>query len=132
MNNLQALMDGMAANWQKERAETQMTLGTFMARLLELPHDLKIGNLINPHSYRGYYCDLAFEAGPGEVTVLETHKLCQSCMGKIFTGYKGGEFMMGEATPIWFAEYGSCGTRIVAIKDNGVLETKEDEPEDFE
>ncbi len=38
-----------------------MTLEELINRLKELPPDLRMDGLCNPHSYRGYYCELAFE-----------------------------------------------------------------------
>lgn len=39
-------------------------------------------------------------------TVKEFLSLAKECMGKTFTGYKGGDFLMGKTTPIWVANYG--------------------------
>jgi hypothetical protein len=59
--NLQAMIDGMSAGWQKERAESQMTLGKLIDKLDSLPPETKLEGFGEPHSYRGYYSDLAFE-----------------------------------------------------------------------
>lgn len=65
----------------------------------------------HPHSYRGYYYDLAFE--PEEnVTVGQMLGAAKGAMGKTFTGYKGGEFTMGDYTDCWLATYGDCGEGI--------------------
>lgn len=57
-----------------------------------------------PHSYRGYYEDLAF--APAEnVSIASMLAHAKSAMGKTFTGYKGGEFTMGEYTDCWLSEY---------------------------
>lgn len=59
-----------------------------------------------PMSYRGYYEDLAFE--PVENARLgDMLKHAKSALGKTLTGYKGGEYEMGEATNCWIAEYGT-------------------------
>jgi hypothetical protein len=29
-------------------------------------------------------------------------------IGKTYTGYKGGEYVMGKVTPVWVANYGNC------------------------
>lgn len=43
------------------------------------------------------------------------------------TGYKGGEFGVGESTPVWVANWGDChDTAIVGIVDGGyqaIIET---------
>lgn len=58
-----------------------------------------------PMSYRGYYEDLAF--APAEnVTLRSMLEAARSALGSTFTGYKGGEYEMGEYTDCWIAEYG--------------------------
>lgn len=64
-----------------------------------------------PHSYRGYYDQLAFEPA-ANVTVQSMLDAAKSAMGRTFTGYKGGEFVMGEYTDCWLADYGCCGETI--------------------
>jgi hypothetical protein len=125
---LQAMLDGMSAKWQRDRAATQMTLGALMNRLKELPPDLLIDGLARPHSYRGYYSDLAFEPSGNRRTTAETLAMCQECMGQVFQGYKGGDFMMGATTPVWIAEYGCSGAyRIMEIKDDGSIVAAKEE-----
>jgi hypothetical protein len=53
---------------------------------------------------------------------------CRAAMGRVFCGYKGGDFLMGETTPIWLADYGHCGRKLVAIRPGGEIEmaTEED------
>ena len=124
---LQAMVDGMGAQWMKDRAETQMTLGKLIAALEELPADMLIDGIHSPHSYRGYYSDLAFESASDKVTAGKALEMCRGAMGRVFQGYKGGDFMMGEATPVWLAEYGSCGLRIMDLRHGGEIETAPDE-----
>lgn len=63
----------------------------------------------NPHSYRGFYDQLAFEPTKN-VTVAEMLKDALSALGTTYEGYKGGEYRMGGSTIVWLAEYGSsCG-----------------------
>lgn len=107
---LQALVDGMNEAWRKERAATQMTLGQFLAALEALDPTRTIVGVGEPISYRGYYSDLAFEPDNEPRTVGDVLAMARDCMGCVFEGYKGGDFVMGETTPIWSAEYGmsSC------------------------
>lgn len=42
--NMQALIDGMGAQWQRERAETQMTLGKLVAALEAMPAAAEVAN----------------------------------------------------------------------------------------
>lgn len=125
--NLQAYFDGLSQQWQKERSETQMTLGKMISRLKEMPKDMQIQSISNPHSYRGYYSDLAFEPCSNTVTVEKLLSDCYSSMGQVFEGYKGGDYMMGSTTPVWISHYGSCGSKIISILDDGSIETKDED-----
>jgi hypothetical protein len=71
-------------------------------------------------SWRGIYAELALEFdGEKTMTVIEFHKMLKECIGKTFTGYKGGEFTMGKNTPVWVANYGNAGnTAVIDIVDN--------------
>lgn len=65
-----------------------------------------------PMSYRGYYDQVAFE--PIEnARIGDMLEHARNALGKTFTGYKGGEFMMDETTECWIAEYGSGGTDMI-------------------
>lgn len=114
---LQAMIEGFSNQWQRERAQTQLTLGKLIAVLEALPADALVPGLHAPHSYRGYYCDLAFEREPGSwrraADVLDD---CRGAMGQVFEGYKGGEFMMGANTPVWVARWGSSGMRLMGLE----------------
>lgn len=69
--DIQAMVDGMTVRWQRERAETQMTLGKMIATLEAMPEGTEVANLNSAHSYRGYYSDLAFERGEGTRPVAD-------------------------------------------------------------
>jgi len=125
--NLQDLVDGMNARMQRERAGSQLTLGHLIEKLEAMPDGAVVPNLKKAHSYRGYYVDLAFERGDGTRPAAELLAECRASMGKMFEGYKGGEFVMGELTPVWVAEYGCSGQRIIAIGSGNNLELAEDE-----
>jgi hypothetical protein len=126
INPMQAMVDGMSAAWMLERAATQMTLGKFIELLEAMPQDRLLQDIREPHSYRGYYSDLAFEKGPGKVSVADALTMCKGAMGQVFTGYKGGDYVMGALTPLWIASYGSCGLKLIGISDDGELLTAED------
>ncbi len=127
MLNMQALVDGMSAQWQRERAATQLTLGALIAALEKMPADAQVANLRDPDSYRGYYSDLYFERYDGTRPAAELLAECKAAMGQVFTGYKGGDYVMGALTPLWLASYGSCGQKLMAVHAGGELETAEDE-----
>lgn len=65
----------------------------------------------NPHSYRGYYEDLAFEP-VNETTVGAMLAAAEGAMGQTYQGYKGGYYTMRECTDCWLAEEGSTGEGI--------------------
>lgn len=110
-----------------ERSVTQMTLAKMIARLKELPPEMPIENLKNPHSYRGYYSDLAFERGDGQTTVGEFLKLVEGCLGGTFIGWKGGEFKMDKHTPVFIASQGVCGVKLKCINDDATILTEKSE-----
>lgn len=56
----------------------------------------------NPHSYRGDYSELAFEPAPA-ATVADMLAVAKSALGRTFEGWKGGDYVMDEHTPVWFA-----------------------------
>lgn len=62
----------------------------------------------NPHSYRGYYDELAFEPSTN-VPLDKMLSEAQSALGRTFMGYKGGNYVMSEHTRVWLANYGSTG-----------------------
>ncbi len=122
MHPLQAMVDGMNAAWQKERAGKQLTLGAMIEALGTYPPEQLVYGVGEPDSYRGYYCDLAFAPTATEEPVSALLQRCRDAMGREFTGYKGGEYVMGESTPVWLADYGSTGDRLMAFDpSSGVL-----------
>lgn len=85
-----------------------MKLGGLIKLLESLnPKETLPVGLSNPHSYRGYYDDLAFEPIKKESKVSDILKVVRDCVGQTFTGYKGGDFTMDESSTIWIAHY-SC------------------------
>jgi hypothetical protein len=89
-----------------------MELGELINRLKEEDYALVVPNGFgSPHSYRGYYEQLAFEPAK-DVTIGSMLKCARACVGKIFIGYKGGNFEMNTYTECWLAEYGHCGEEL--------------------
>jgi hypothetical protein len=71
-------------------------------------------------SWRGSYAELAlnFETSGEELPVSKFLELLKSAVGKTFEGYKGGDFIMDERTPIWVANYSHSGnTAVVDVLD---------------
>lgn len=102
------------------KAAGQMTLGAFIAALEKLPDESEVkincSSPTAPRSYRGYYDHLAFGAeGTTPITVADLLVMARAAMGVIYQGYKGGDFAMHANTPIWAAEWGDSGERIVDV-----------------
>jgi hypothetical protein len=72
-----------------------------------------------PHSYRGYYEDLAFEPGKGRKKVRDLLAEVGFCVGTRMEGYKGGIYPVDLGTYLWCAEWGCCGRAIVRVEDRG-------------
>ncbi len=94
------------------------TLGELIARLREEPDQtrkLKLG-FSNPHSYRGYYQDVAFEIA-SDVTVAEMLACAEWALGRTFHGWKGGDFTMADYTDTWLVQEAgtSCGETLGAV-----------------
>lgn len=126
---MQNLIDELSKGWRAQRSLSQMTLGRFIEELEAFPKDKEIEYIGEPHSYRGYYSDLSFEVGGGTRTVGSLiDQLKTECLYQIFCGYKGGDFYMDENTPLWIAEHGSCGVKIMEIVEGVILSltTQED------
>ena len=90
-------------------APRQMTLGELIAALkTEDPDKLLPLGFGNPHSYRGYYEQLAFEPQQDR-TVGDMLADAESALGATYQGWKGGDFTMNDYTDVWLAEEGSGG-----------------------
>ncbi len=76
---------------------------------------LKIG-FNNPHSYRGYYYELAFEI-VNNVRIGEMLSLARQSVGQCFNGYKGGLFTMDKDTLVHIASYGNTGVPMGIVID---------------
>lgn len=72
-------------------------------------------------SWRGSYDELAigFATDGNPMTVGEFLNMLKDTVGKTLSGYKGGDFLMDEETPLWVANPGNAGdTQIVGVVDN--------------
>jgi hypothetical protein len=76
-------------------------------------HPVKLG-FNNPHSYRGYYGDVAFEPVE-DTTVGAMLAAAKRALGATFQGWKGGDYVMQEHTDCWLARKGKCGESIGPI-----------------
>jgi DNA-binding beta-propeller fold protein YncE len=111
-------------------SEDHMTLGDLIKALERQPADHAVlydfGGLAPTgiYSYRGYYDDLAMgfddDVGYGDCTVTKLLNELKRCVGATFQGYKGGDYVMDEDTPIWVANHGKTGgTGVVGVINKG-------------
>lgn len=132
--DMQKLLNALSDAGRRDRARYHVTLGKMIEAIKHMPGNTPVvfdgGDLGpgSPHSYRGYYSDLAFEGTKG-VTIASFLKDCRDSLDSTYDGYKGGDFLMDANTPLWWASYGCSGGRaIVDIRDEQdrlVLVTKE-------
>ena len=121
--DLQDLVDGMNQRLERERANdtTALTLGGWVDLLASLPPRDRIAGIGEPHSYRGYYSDLAFTPAPerrGEARWLLLE--ARDCLGQVFEGYKGGGYPMHSLSPVWVSAYGrASGWRLIGLRERG-------------
>lgn len=137
MTNMQKIIDALSATTRRSRSYYHITLGKAIDLLENIPAEWPVRfdwtkqGPADPHSYCGYYEDLAFECSPEIVSVGDFLRLCKDTLGRTFTGYKGGDFVMSADTPLWAAQYGLSGGRpIISIQAaNGmtILITKDPE-----
>lgn len=131
--DMQAFIDAIGDAAHAARSQYHLTLGRAIEYLSAanpaspVRYDVG-GSPRDAHSYRGYYSDLAFETGSGSITVADFLDECRAALGNVFMGYKGGDFTMTTATPLWSASYGGGGGRaIIDIREDAgsvVLITK--------
>lgn len=72
-------------------------------------------------SYRGFYEHLAigYDADAPMRTVADFLSDLRDAVGRMYEGYKGGEYCMSRDTPIWVAGYGeSTSTAVVGVAGN--------------
>lgn len=65
----------------------------------ENPNHVMVYGFSNPHSYRGYYEELAFEP-ESRVPIGTLLDTAQSAQGQTYAGWKGGEYTMTLNTPV--------------------------------
>lgn len=112
---MQAMIDAENAKNSAARSKTQMTLGKLIALLQMIEPARPIKGFGELMSYRGYYCDLAFESRDGTEPAANLLARCEVAMGRVFEGYKGGDYAMHENTPLWIAHYGTTGVRLMDL-----------------
>lgn len=117
------------------RIERTMTLGELIKELEQCDQDKTVKfdfgyfKPVSFDSWRGDYSCLAlsYEDGGKDIKVSELLKLAKATNGAKFTGWKGGEFLMGLNTPVWVDNAGeSSTTALLQLIDVGyqiIIET---------
>lgn len=66
----------------------------------------------SPHSFRGFYHDLAFDPA-SDVQLADMLAGLYAARGQAFEGYKGGQYLMNGGVDVYIAEaYAPGGDRI--------------------
>lgn len=110
-----------------------MRLGELIDTLATLPADAEVkfdhGKIPDRLcSWRGVYAELTLDSDTdGKTTVSALLRDALQAVGKTFTGYKGGDYVMSRDTPVWADEYGDYEGRMllgaVLSGDTVVLKT---------
>ena len=137
--SLQETLDNAVKAMRAESMKTslQLTVGELILLLeqvedknLEVRFDFGYFHPTGLDSWRGSYCELAYEYSNKDdaPTVKKVLVELKSAIGKTFSGYKGGDYVMGKTTPLWVANCGdSNNTAIVGIQTIGwavIIDTK--------
>ena len=133
--DVQKLCDAMSTMGRVTRSDYHLTLGGLIKQLESLSPTLMVkfdwngGYPYQEMSYRGYYSDLAFDWRESPVVaVAGLLNISRRALGRAYTGYKGGDFVMNEQTPLWAAPYGDTGRAIMGLEVTEnvvVLKTKD-------
>lgn len=123
---VQRTINAMNKISQQTRGNYHLTLGGLISCLQGMRGDwfITFDNGPSPgmiHSYRGYYEDLAIEPSEKKITVEEFLKAAKIALGQTFEGYKGGDYLATDRTPLWCSEYGRADGRAImnAVSANG-------------
>lgn len=114
MIDFQKVVDMVGDAMRETRKQYHVSLGELITALGKVDPDGEI-NFGNPHSYRGYYADLALEPLDELITVKQLIGQLNLVLDKTLEGYKGGDFLMSADTPVWIAHYGCTGKAMLDI-----------------
>lgn len=122
--NIDDVLSEIGAQVKRNAEAKMMSLGQFIDALEALPQDRDVRmdfSYYGPgdfRSYRGYYDHVALiGTSPESQTVAELLAKSKSALGRSFGGWKGGDYVMTESTPLWWAsDAGEChDTGIVGV-----------------
>ena len=123
--NAQNFIDIYNLGAKASRADYHLTLGGLIDKLDFASPNLPVTSDYGPPgeglSYRGYYCDLAFEKEGEAITVKDFLNRCKRLLDQEQEGYKGGQFLMERDTPLWISDYETDSN--IAIVETETKET---------
>lgn len=133
-DDLMSAISAMNRITRDTRSKYHLTLGKAIERLKEVNRDWEVrfgGDFMEADtpfpghvtSFRGFYEDLAIVCTSDPCTVQDLLDRLEGALGGVFQGYKGGDFLMDERTPLWQAQYGDLGYAIVGMEENDGLVT---------
>lgn len=135
---IQSILSNAVDKMRQESFKTssQLSLGEIILKLeviknkkLPVIFDIKKYHPTGIDSWRGSYCELAlgYDSKGKPMSLDKFLELLKNTIGKTFTGWKGGDFLMGKTTPVWVANEGECaGIRKDGYKDTAVMDILED------
>lgn len=98
-----------------------LTIGDLFERLKYLPRDTPCyiededgkHGVRYPHSYRGYYEQVALDIDESTTAIKasELYRMLEPLPGNYLTGWKGGEFLISDETPVWISRPGEVSDR---------------------
>ena len=124
--DIQAFVNAISESGNRERSNYHLTLGGLISKLKDFEQSKDVEFDVGGHpdylnSYRGYYSDLAFSTTEKVVSVSDVLKEANKALNTTFQGYKGGDYIMTESTPLWKSEYGTSGDNEAVM---GIVETE--------
>ncbi len=99
------MLNGEVNNNIGEYHYPHITLGVLIDWLeRQDPNAVVKHGMVDPHSYRGIYSDLAFQPKLN-VSFGQMLNEAKRALGNVYHGYKGGEYEVDNNTPVWIDSY---------------------------
>lgn len=117
--DLQTQIDALLAHSRKETlaSSKQLTLGEVLLKINAISANDDCGVVFDGHngvptgidSWRGSYDELALSYDNQDpMKVCDFREMLTNAIGKVYEGYKGGEYKMSRHTPIWVDNWSMC------------------------
>ena len=92
-------IDSWRGSYDELAIQTE-SFGSYQTEVVE--HEFSDGEKFYKH--KSFGCE--------NPTVEQWNEVLKEAVGKTFTGYKGGDFLMSKNTPVWLAENGASSFKI--------------------